>query len=157
MKITLLVVGKTTSNEMEALIKDYEKRIGHFVKFDILCLNGLKNTKKLNENDIKLAEGIEILHVLKDFQNVILLDDGGQQLRSVGFADKLQKEFNSGQKHLCFVIGGAYGFSEAVYKAVPQQLSLSKMTLSHQMVRLLFVEQLYRGLTIINHLPYHHE
>ncbi len=157
MKITLLTVGKTTSKELEVLIEDYVKRIGHFVKFEIKCISNQKLSKNLDENGVKTAEGLKILESLKYYDDVVLLDDRGETLRSVEFAKELQKQFNNSHKNICYVIGGAYGFSDAVYKTVERRLSLSKMTLSHQMVRLLFVEQLYRGLAIINHLPYHHE
>jgi 23S rRNA (pseudouridine1915-N3)-methyltransferase len=157
MKITLLAVGKTTSKELEVLIEDYVKRIGHFVKFEIKFIPNQKLSKNLSENEVKTAEGVKILEILKSFESAVLLDDAGETLRSVDFASDLQKQFNHSQKNICYIIGGAYGFSDAVYKTVPRRLSLSKMTLSHQMVRLLFVEQLYRGLAIINHLPYHHE
>jgi 23S rRNA (pseudouridine1915-N3)-methyltransferase len=157
MKITLLTVGKTTSKEMKSLIDDYVQRIGHFVNFDLKYLPNQKHTKNLSEKEVKTAEGLQILDALSKYQIAVLLDDRGSPMRSMDFAGSIQKHFNSGQKSICYIIGGAYGFSEAVYQAVPKQLSLSKMTLSHQMVRLLFVEQLYRGLAIINHLPYHHE
>ncbi len=157
MKITLLTVGKTTSKELEVLIEDYVKRIGHFVKFEIKCLPNQKLSKNLNENEVEIAEGLKILENLKYYDDAVLLDDRGESMRSLDFAKDLQKQFNNSHKSICYVIGGAYGFSDAVYNTVPRRLSLSKMTLSHQMVRLLFVEQLYRGLAIINHLPYHHE
>ena len=156
MKITLLVVGKTTDSRLQSLIDDYAQRLTHYVPFEIQVIPELRNAKSLSENQIKEQEGIEILRKITPSMDVLLLDEHGVERRSIEFADWLQKKMSAG-RDLLFIIGGAYGFSPAVYERANGKLSLSKMTFSHQMIRLLFVEQAYRAMTILRGEPYHHE
>ena len=156
MKITLLAIGRTVDNNIIAGIKDYTQRLSHFVQFDIDVIPELKNAKKLSEAQQKEAEGELILKALLPGDRVVLLDEGGKEFRSTEFAAWIEHKQNISTKRLVFIVGGPYGFAPKVYEAAHEKLSLSKMTFSHQMIRLLFVEQLYRAYTIINHLPYHH-
>ena len=156
MKITLLVVGKTTDSHIQALLQDYQKRLGHYIPFSLTVIPELKNTKSLTSEQQKQAEGELILRNMTASTDMILLDERGKEFRSVEFADYVQKKMSSG-RDLVFVVGGPYGFSEAVYQRANGKISLSKMTFSHQMVRLFFVEQLYRAMTILRGEPYHHE
>lgn len=157
MKIVLLVVGRTTAPHFKAGIETYTERIGHYMPFEIKVLPDLKNTKSLPEEVQKGKEGDMILKFLQPGDVAVLLDEHGEERRSVDFAVWLQKALNSGGKRLIFIIGGPYGFSPAVYKAATSKISLSKMTFSHQMIRLIFTEQLYRAFTILKGEPYHHE
>ncbi|MCI6672145.1 MAG: 23S rRNA (pseudouridine(1915)-N(3))-methyltransferase RlmH [Prevotella sp.] len=156
MKVTLLLVGKTQNKLFQEAINDYVGRIEHYLPFNIVTIADLKNTKNLSEQQQKDAEGAMILKEIQSADTVVLLDEHGKEFRSVDYAQWLQKKQNTA-KRLLFVIGGAYGFSEAVYKRANEKISLSKMTFSHQMVRLIFTEQLYRACTIIKGEPYHHE
>lgn len=156
MKTLLIVVGKTTDKHFAAAIGDYAARIVHYMPFDIVVIPELKNTKKLSEEQQKTAEGELILKQLQPQDTVVLLDEHGQELRSVELAAWLQKRQNTA-KRLVFVIGGPYGFSPDIYARANDKLSLSRLTFSHQMVRLVFAEQLYRACTIIKGEPYHHE
>ena len=156
MTIKLLTIGKTDNKQLQQLIDDYTKRLSHYIKFDFEIIPDIKNTKSLNEAQQKQKEGELILKQLKPTDVLILLDENGKQMDSVGFAKYLQKHMNSGIKQLVFVIGGPYGFAEELHNKAQGKLSLSKMTFSHQMVRLFFVEQLYRGFTILRNEPYHH-
>ena len=156
MKITLLVVGKATDAHIQALLQDYQKRLGHYVPFTLTVIPELKNTKSLTSEQQKQAEGELILRNITASTDMILLDERGKDYRSIEFAEYLQKKMSSG-RDLVFVVGGPYGFSDAVYQRANGQLSLSKMTFSHQMVRLFFVEQMYRAMTILRGEPYHHE
>ena len=156
MKITLLVVGKTVENQLVALIDDYCQRLRHYVPFEMVVVPDIKNAKSLSEDQLKTAEGEQILARLTPSMDVILLDEHGNEFRSIEYAQWIQKKMASG-RDLALVIGGAYGFSEAVYQRANGKLSLSKMTFSHQMIRLLAVEQLYRAMTILRGEPYHHE
>jgi len=156
MTIKLLAIGKTDSHELQNLIEDYQKRLGFYVKFEFEILPDLKNTKNLTEDQQKQKEGELILSKLNPSDVLILLDENGKQTDSVGFSNYLQKHMNSGIKQLVFVIGGPYGFSQEMYNKVNGKLSLSKMTFSHQMVRLFVIEQLYRAFTILRNEPYHH-
>ena len=156
MKITLLVVGKTTSVQIESLIQEYLKRLTHYIPFVLQVIPELKNTKALTPEQQKLAEGDLILRAINSSTDLVLLDEHGKEFRSVEFADYVQKRMSSG-RDVVFVVGGPYGFSEAVYQRANGKISLSKMTFSHQMVRLFFVEQLYRAMTILRGEPYHHE
>lgn len=156
MKVTLILVGKTTNDIFVRGISDYVERISHYLPFTITTIPELKNTKKLSEAQQKEKEGELILKEIQTADTVVLLDEHGKEFRSVDYADWLQKKQNTA-KRLVFVIGGAYGFSKAVYDRANEKISLSKMTFSHQMVRLIFVEQLYRACTIIKGEPYHHE
>ena len=156
MKITLLVVGKTTSAQIESLIQEYQKRLTHYVPFALQVIPELKNTKALTPDQQKQAEGELILRAVAQNADLVLLDEHGKEYRSIEFADYIQKKMSSG-RDVVFVVGGPYGFSEAVYQRANGKLSLSKMTFSHQMVRLFFVEQIYRAMTILRGEPYHHE
>lgn len=157
MKLILLVVGRTTDPHFMAGIETYTGRINHYIQFEIKVLPDLKNTKSLSENEQKEREGEMILRFLQTGDVPVLLDEHGDERRSVDFAAWLQKTLNSGGKRVVFIIGGPYGFSKAVYDAARSKVSLSKMTFSHQMIRLIFTEQLYRAFTILKGEPYHHE
>lgn len=156
MKTELILVSKTTDKHLAAGIDDYVSRICHYLPFSITVIPELKNTKNMTEELQKVREGELILQKIQPSDTVVLLDEHGKEFRSIEFADWLQKKQNTARR-LVFVIGGPYGFSESIYKRADEQLSLSKMTFSHQMVRLLFVEQIYRACTIIKGEPYHHE
>ncbi|MDR0186615.1 23S rRNA (pseudouridine(1915)-N(3))-methyltransferase RlmH [Prevotella brunnea] len=156
MKATLLLIGKTKEKHFIAAINDYISRIEHYLPFSLVTIPELKNSKNLSEDLQKEREGALILREVQPSDTLILLDEHGKELRSVEFANWLQKKENVA-KRVVFAIGGAYGFSPDVYKRANEQLSLSKMTFSHQMVRLIFTEQLYRACTIIKGEPYHHE
>lgn len=156
MKITLLVVGKTTDSHIEALIQEYQKRLTHYVPFTLQVIPELKNTKALTSEQQKQTEGELILRTITPATDLILLDEHGKEYRSIEFADYIQKRMSSG-RDVVFVVGGPYGFSEAIYQRANGKISLSKMTFSHQMVRLFFVEQIYRAMTILRGEPYHHE
>ena len=157
MNIELIVVGKTDSKEVSALVDMYTKRINFYNKFNITYIPDIRNSKNLSEAQQKSAEGEAILRLLDDSDRVVLLDEKGSEFRSVEYADWLQKRMNSGVKRLVFIIGGPYGFSPEVYSRSNEKISLSKMTFSHQIIRAIFTEQLYRAFSIINNLPYHHE
>ena len=157
MNIELIVVGKTDMKEVETLVAMYAKRLNHYVRFAITTIADVRNTKKLSEGEQKRLEGEAILRLLTPSDYLMLLDEHGAELRSIEFADLIEKRMSAGIKRLVFLIGGPYGFSEAVYARANGKLSLSKMTFSHQMIRLIFVEQLYRAFTILNNNPYHHE
>lgn len=157
MKIKLLTIGKTDNKNLQQLIAMYEKRLKHYIKFEIEIIPDIKNAKNLSEKQQKEKEGELILKKIQTFDYLVLLDEKGEQFRSKTFATYLQKKMNSGIKQLVFVIGGPYGFSETVYKNSKAKISLSKMTFSHQMIRLFMVEQIYRGFTILKNEPYHHE
>ena len=156
MQIKLIAVGKTDQKLLDSLIADYIKRLGFYIKFDFDIIADIKNAKNLSTTQQKDKEGTLILNKINTSDVVILLDENGKQYSSVNFSEVLQKHMNSGIKKLVFVIGGPYGFSEAVYQRANGKLSLSKMTFSHQMIRLFFIEQLYRGFTILKNEPYHH-
>lgn len=157
MQIKLLAIGKTDNKQLQALIDDYQKRLGFYIKFEFEIIPDIKKAKNLSEDQQKQKEGELILNKLQNQDVLILLDENGKQLNSVGFSEYLQKHMNSGIKQLVFVIGGPYGFSETIYNKAQGKLSLSKMTFSHQMIRLFIVEQLYRGFTILRNEPYHHQ
>ncbi len=157
MTIKLLTIGKTDNKQLQSLIEVYQKRLSHYIKFSFEIIPDIKNTKNLNESQQKQKEGELILSNLQNADVLVLLDENGKHYTSVEFSKYLQKHMNSGIKQLVFVIGGPYGFSEEVYKRANAKLSLSKMTFSHQMVRLFFIEQLYRGFTILRNEPYHHQ
>ncbi|MGS2738086.1 23S rRNA (pseudouridine(1915)-N(3))-methyltransferase RlmH [Sinomicrobium sp. M5D2P17] len=156
MNIKLLAIGKTDSTALQSLIQDYEKRLGFYVRFSMEIIPDIRNAGKLSEVQQKEKEGELIFKKLQPTDILILLDENGKQFSSVGFSEFLQKKMNSGIRQLVFVIGGPYGFSDAVYQKAQGKLSLSAMTFSHQMVRLFFTEQLYRAFTILNNEPYHH-
>ena len=156
MKTLLILVGKTTDRHFQAGIADYTERISHYMPFELVTIPELKNTKSLSEDQQKTAEGEQILKLIQPSDTVVLLDEHGRELRSIEFARWLEQKRNTARR-LIFVIGGPYGFSPAVYARANEQLSLSKMTFSHQMIRLVFTEQVYRACTIIKGEPYHHE
>ena len=156
MKTLLIMVGKTVNKHFVAGINDYCERISHYMPFDTLVIPELKNTRKLTEEQQKVAEGELILKQLQSTDMVVLLDEHGKEMRSVEFAQWIhQKQMNS--RRLLLIIGGPYGFSSDVKKRANGEISLSKMTFSHQMIRLLLVEQIYRAHTILKNEPYHHE
>lgn len=157
MNIKLLAIGKTDDKNLQALIDNYQKRLSFYVKFDLEIIPDIKNAKNLSEAQQKEKEGELILSKITSSDHLILLDEKGKSYTSVGFSDFLQKKMNSGIKSLVFVIGGPYGFSDAVYQKANGKISLSEMTFSHQMVRLFIVEQLYRAFTILRNEPYHHQ
>ncbi len=157
MKIKLLCIGKTDDKNLVKLKTNYQLRLQHYIKFELEVIPDIKKTKNLTENQQKELEGELILKKLKPTDKLILLDEKGYEFRSIEFSRFLQKKMNSGIKQLVFVIGGPYGFSDAVYKKAKGKVSLSKMTFSHQMIRLFFIEQLYRAFTILKREPYHHE
>lgn len=157
MNIKLLAIGKTDNKNLQSLIDEYTKRLGFYVKFDLEIIPDIKNVKNLSEAQQKEKEGELILSKLTPTDQLILLDENGKEFSSVGFSEFLQKKMNAGIKTLVFVIGGPYGFSEAVYKTAQGKVSLSQMTFSHQMVRLFVIEQIYRSFTILRNEPYHHQ
>ena len=157
MNIKLLAIGKTDNKSLQNLIDDYSKRLSFYIKFDLEIIGDIKNVKNLTESQQKQKEGELILSKLLPMDQLILLDENGKTFSSIAFSDELQKKMNSGAKTLFFVIGGPYGFSDEVYKKANGKISLSLMTFSHQMVRLFFIEQLYRGFTILKNEPYHHQ
>jgi len=155
MKITLLAIGKTNSAEIRNIVDDYSKRISRYVKFEAVYIEN--NQQKFSDNEKqKIKEGEHILKKLQAGDYLILLDERGKEYNSVQFAEQLNLFFNQSIKNICFVIGGAYGFSEEVYARSNTKISLSRMTFSHQIIRAIFTEQLYRAFTIINNEPYHH-
>lgn len=156
MKITLLVVGKTTDQHLQTLISDYVARLGHYVPFQVQVIPELKNVKALSQEQQKNLEGELILKAVGPATELILLDEHGTEFRSVGFADYIAKKM-AARRDVCLVIGGPFGFSNSVYQRAEGKISLSQMTFSHQMIRLLLVEQLYRAFTIIRGEKYHHE
>lgn len=157
MKTILLVVGRTVEQHFITAINDYVQRTKRYLQFEIEVIPELKNTKSLSTDIQKDKEGELILKALQPGDVVVLLDEGGKEMRSIEFADYMKRKMNTVNKRLVFVIGGPYGFSQRVYEAAQEKLSLSRMTFSHQMVRLIFVEQIYRAMTILNNGPYHHE
>ncbi len=156
MTIKLLAIGKTDSNTLQQLISEYKNRLKHYIRFELETIPDIKNVKNLSELHQKEKEGEYILKKMSPTDILILLDENGKQFSSIDFSKYLQKKMNSGIKQLVFVIGGPYGFSDAVYEKAQGKISLSKMTFSHQMVRLFFAEQLYRAFTILANEPYHH-
>ena len=157
MTIKLLTIGKTDDSALQNLIDTYVNRLVHYNKFEMELIPDLKKTKNLSVEQQKTAEGKLILDKISTSDHVVLLDENGKQFTSEAFSEYIQKRLNSGMKQLIFVIGGPYGFSEEVYSRADGKISLSKMTFSHQMVRLFFVEQLYRAFTILRNEPYHHK
>lgn len=157
MKITLLAIGKTDNKLFQEIIADYQKRLNFYIPFEISCLPDIKNAKNLSVSEQKEKEGELILKQTSSSDTLLLLDERGKEYRSVEFAEFVQKKMSSSSKNILFVIGGPYGFSDSVYARANGLVSLSKMTFSHQMVRLIFVEQLYRAMTILKGEPYHHE
>jgi 23S rRNA (pseudouridine1915-N3)-methyltransferase len=157
MNIKLIAIGKTDDKALQSLIEDYAKRLSFYIKFDLDVIPDIKNVKNVSEAQQKVKEGELILSKINSTDQLILLDENGKTFSSVAFSDELQKKMNSGVKTVVFVIGGPYGFSDTVYAKAQGNISLSSMTFSHQMVRLFFIEQLYRGFTILKNEPYHHK
>ena len=151
-----MVVGKTTDSRIQAIIEDYQQRLRHYVPFDFVIIPDVKNAKSLSEEQLKSAEGEAILSRLTPAMEVVLLDEHGREFRSIEYAQWLQKKMGAG-KDLTLIIGGAYGFSKEVYARADGKLSLSQMTFSHQMIRIMAIEQIYRAMTILRNEPYHHE
>lgn len=157
MKITLMTVGRTTTASLRAGIEEYAGRVNRFIPFEIIELPDVKTSKKLTPQLQKLAEGEAILSRLQSSDHVVLLDEKGKEPTSREFAENLSRKEHSVSHRLVFIVGGPYGFSPDVYARANEKLSLSKMTFPHEMVRLFFVEQLYRAYSIIHNLPYHHD
>jgi 23S rRNA (pseudouridine1915-N3)-methyltransferase len=157
MKITLLQTGKTTDKHISELVNLYSNRIKKYAGFEIITIPDIKNTKNMPVQEQKIKESTKIIQSVTDDDYIILLDERGTELRTLEFSGDLEKMFFLPKKRIVFIIGGPWGFSEAVYKRADYKMSLSKMTFPHQLVRLLFLEQLYRVFTIIKGEPYHHE
>lgn len=157
MNIALIVIGKTDDRFVAEAVDKYAARLKHYTGFEIKVIPDIKNTQKMTETQQKQREGDLILAHLTTSDHVVLLDENGRQGSSVEFAEGLQRTINRGVRRMVFVVGGAYGFSEAVYSRADDKLSLSRMTFSHQMVRMIFAEQLYRAFTILKGEPYHHQ
>ena len=156
MKILLLVIGKTDDEYLITGIKKYVGRLGHYVSFEMKEIPDIRNRKTLSEEQQKKSESFLLLSQFQSGDYVVLLDENGKQFTSVEFSENIEKLMASGNKRIVFVIGGPYGFSQEVYAKANAKMSLSPMTFSHQMVRLIFVEQLYRAFTILKGEPYHH-
>lgn len=157
MKITLAVIGKTEVGFVRQGIEEYVKRLQHYVQFNIQYISDVKGTRNMSEAQQKVAEGRALLSALESSDHVVLLDEHGAERTSVDYSQWLERRMASGSKRLVFVVGGPYGFSPDVYQRSNEKISLSKMTFPHELVRLIFVEQLYRAFTILRHEPYHHE
>ena len=156
MKIRLICIGKTSSNYLLEGEKEYLKRLSHYCKVEKVEIPDIKKSNKLSQNDLKDLEGKEFLKQINPNERVILLDEKGKSYDSTKFSKQLQQIMNQGGKGICFLVGGAYGFSDEIYAKSEDKIRLSEMTFSHQMVRLFFLEQLYRGFTILKGEPYHH-
>lgn len=157
MQVKLIAIGKTVKSFLIEGEKEYEKRLIRYAKFEEVIIPELKNASKLSFNEIKEKEGKLILAKLSNTDYVVLLDERGKSMSSVDFSSWLENKQIHGQSKVCFIIGGAYGFSDEIYERAQYRLSLSKMTFSHQMVRMIFKEQLYRAFSILKGEPYHHE
>ena len=157
MKTVLLVVGKTTDKHFIASIEEYVKRVNRYIPFSIEVIQELKGTKNLSEGEQKEREAELIKKALQPGDHLVLLDEHGNEYKSVQFAQWMQKRMAASPRRLVFMVGGPYGFAPSIHALGHEEISLSKMTLSHQMIRLLFVEQIYRAMTILNGEPYHHE
>jgi len=153
MKIKCIAIGKTKNQEFISIIKSYISKIEHYINFEFVIINDIKSTK--NKNVQKNKEGKSILDKIKKNEHVIVLDENGKEYNSLLFSNFIQHQMNSSKKEIIFIIGGAYGLSEKILERANHEISLSKMTFSHQMVRILFLEQLYRSFTIIRNQPYH--
>ena len=157
MKIKLLAIGKTDNKALQSLMDEYQQRLKHYIRFELEIIQDIKNVKNLSESQQKEKEGELILSKMQPTDELILLDENGLEFTSVAFSNYLQKKMNAGTKQLVLVIGGPYGFSDAVYAKSQGKISLSKMTFSHQMIRVFIIEQLYRAYTILKNEPYHHQ
>ncbi len=156
MKVVLLSVGKTDHPLLSQIIEDYRKKVNHYIPFEMRMVPDPKNRRNLSEKEQKAEEAQLLLKVLQPSDHVVLLDEKGKQYRSTEFAGYLEKKSHSVSRQLVFLVGGPYGFAPEIYERATEMISLSKMTFTHQMVRLVFTEQLYRAMTIIHHEPYHH-
>jgi len=156
MRVKLLVIGKTDDNELSKLIQKFNKRIDRYVNFSIETIPDVKKSKKLSKEQQKEKEGELIISKISSTDRLFLFDENGELFNSIEFSNFFQKQMNSGVKQIIFVVGGAYGFSQEIYKKANSKISLSKMTFSHQMVRLIAIEQIYRAFTILKNEPYHH-
>lgn len=156
MRITFILVGKTNKEFIKDGVTEYEKRIKKYLNFEIIYINDIKNKSKLPIDVLKKEEGAIILRLVSNYQDSYLLDDKGKEYDSLGFSKFIENNIINSTKNLTFIVGGAYGFSEEVYGKIKNKISLSKLTFSHQIIRTIFVEQLYRALSIIKGEPYHH-
>jgi len=156
MEIQLICIGKTDDPDLQKLISNYENRLKHYIKFTLLLIPDIKDAKNLSKEQQKTKEGELIENQIRISDVVVLLDENGKEFSSVGFSEYLNKKMSSGCKRLIFIIGGPYGFSKTLQQKYKAKISLSQMTFSHQMIRLFFVEQLYRANTILKNEPYHH-
>ena len=157
MKVVLLVVGKTTDKHFEAGIAEYASRLSHYLQFSIEVIPELKSTRSLSQGEQKEREAIMIAKALQPSDHVVLLDEHGTERTSMEFAAWMQRKMAMGLRRLVFVVGGPYGFADSVHMLAKEKVSVSRMTFSHQMIRLIFVEQVYRAMTILGGEPYHHE
>lgn len=157
MKITLLVIGKTDTNYFNDAIKEYQGRLIHYIPFEMQVIPDIKNSKNLSTGQQKEKEGELILKHIQPGDYIVLLDERGKEYTSLKFAEYVEKKTHTVSKRLVFIIGGPYGFAQSVYDKANEKLTLSRMTFSHQMIRLIFIEQLYRAMTILHNEPYHHE
>ena len=157
MKIKLLAIGKTDNKALQSLMDEYQQRLKHYIKFEFEIIPDIKNAKKLSEYQQKEKEGELILSKIQPTDELMLLDENGLEFTSIAFSNYLQKKMNAGTKQLVLLIGGPYGFSDAVYAKSLGKVSVSKMTFSHQMIRVFIIEQLYRAFTILRNEPYHHQ
>ncbi|MDL2281561.1 23S rRNA (pseudouridine(1915)-N(3))-methyltransferase RlmH [Parabacteroides sp. OttesenSCG-928-G06] len=157
MKVAFVVIGKTDAPYFIEAINEYKNRLTHYIPFEMIVLPDIKNVKNLSELQQKEREAELILKALQPGDHLVLLDEKGKEFSSLQFAAYMEKKMHTVSKRLVFVVGGPYGFSESVYKTAAEKISLSKMTFSHQMIRVIFTEQLYRAMTILNNEPYHHE
>lgn len=157
MRLSLLVIGKTTDRHVQALIDDYTSRLTHYVPFSVDVIPELRSTRALTPEQQKMMEAELIKKQLQPTDHVVLLDEHGMERRSMDFAAWLQKRLNTGARRIVFVVGGPYGFDPSIHALAKEEISLSQMTFSHQLIRLIFVEQLYRAHTILRGEPYHHE
>ena len=157
MKVELWMTGKTNEAYLREGIAIYEKRLGHYLPFALKVFPDIKNAKKMNPAQLKEKEGAQVLKTLNKDDLLVLLDERGKQYTSVEFSQFMDQQFLSSKKRIIFLIGGAFGFDEETYERADRKLSLAKMTFSHQMIRLFFVEQLYRAMTILRNEPYHNE
>lgn len=157
MKTIFIVIGKTTDKRIGQLTDEYVGRIGHYVPFEMQVIPELRNAKNLSQEQQKAEEAEMLRKCLQPGDYVVLLDEHGRERRSIDFAQWMQKRMGASPRRLVFVVGGPYGFAPQIHKMAQEEISLSQMTFSHQMIRLLFVEQVYRAMTILNGEPYHHE
>lgn len=157
MKTIFIVIGKTTDKRIGQLTDEYVGRIGHYVPFEMQVIPELRNAKNLSQEQQKAEEAEMLRKCLQQGDYVVLLDEHGRERRSIDFAQWMQKRMGASPRRLVFVVGGPYGFAPHIHKMAQEEISLSQMTFSHQMIRLLFVEQVYRAMTILNGEPYHHE